>query len=170
MSDSLSDDVEFDDLITLAIAQAADPGAPRPEVKQRLMARLGEAAGPVPAGFSFRFAKDDDWLPHPLPGIRMKVLSLDRDRCCATVIFDVAPGTRFPAHRHTGGAEECYVISGSLFTWGQRLGAGDFVHANAETDHSELWTDEGCRVLLVVPPEDYFPAPPQWLAHGVNSG
>ena len=28
-------------------------------------------------------------------------------------------------------------------------------------DHEELWTDEGARVLLVVPPEDYMPDPPR---------
>ena len=35
--------------------------------------------------------------------------------------------------------------------------AGDFLHADANTDHGELWSEEGCRVLLVVPPEDYLP-------------
>jgi hypothetical protein len=34
--------------------------------------------------------------------------------------------------------------------------AGDFLHADAGTDHGELWTDEGCRVLLVASPEDYL--------------
>jgi queuine tRNA-ribosyltransferase len=42
-------------------------------------------------------------------------------------------------------------------TW--RLVAGDFIHADGETDHDELWTEDGCRVLLVVQPEDYFPEP-----------
>jgi quercetin dioxygenase-like cupin family protein len=165
MSDDREDlAVVFDDAVVLAYAELAakDAGndvAPGPDVKRRLLARLTEP--PAPKGFAFRYERDNDWAPHPLPGIRMKVLALDRDRGCATIILDVAPGARFPAHHHTGGAEECYVISGSLFTCGRRLRAGDFVHADAETDHTELWTDEGCRVLLVVPPEDYFPAPPQ---------
>src|SRR5258705_10889203 len=29
--------------------------------------------------------------------------------------------------------------------------AGDFLHADVDTDHGDLWTDEGPRVLLVVP-------------------
>lgn len=154
--------LEFDDAILLALAELAAlqvGEGPRPEVRARVLASLAEP--PVPEGFSFRYERDADWVPHPLPGIRMKVLALDRDRRCATVIFDVAPGTRFPAHHHGGGAEECYVISGSLHTCGRRLVAGDFVHADEGTDHGELWTEEGCRVLLVVPPEDYFPAPPR---------
>ena len=161
--DSRSDMIEFDPLVALALAGvAAGGGAPRPEVKRRLMDVLAAPpvpegfSLPVPEGFSFSFAADDAWLPHPVPGIRMKVLALNHAAGYATLLLDVAPGTRFPAHHHRA-AEECYVLSGSLYTCDRRLVAGDFVHADANTDHGELWTDEGCRVLLVVPPEDHLP-------------
>lgn len=148
--------IDFDDVVAVALAELArDVTGPRPEVKHRLLARLAEP--PVPAGFSFRFERDADWLPHPVPGIRMKVLALNKRNGYATLLLDVAPGTRFPAHHHEG-AEECYVVSGSLYTCGRRLTDGDFVHADADTDHGELWTEEGCRVLLVVPAEDYLPS------------
>ena len=91
----------------------------------------------------------------------MKVLALNKQRRYATLLLDVAPGTRFPPHHH-GGAEECYVVSGSIFTCGRRLGPGDFVHADADTDHGELWTDEGAQVILIVPPEEHLP--PSMLA------
>jgi len=126
-------------------------------VKIRLMARLDAAAPLPPPGFSFRFAADDDWVPHVVPGIRMKRLSSNVDRGYVTLLLDVEPGTRFPPHHHSEN-EDCYVISGSLFSCGRRFSAGDFLHASAGSDHGELWTDEGCRVLLVVPPEDYLPA------------
>lgn len=156
--DSWSGAIEFDPVVALAIARAAaGAAAPRPEVKQRLMEALAPPA--VPPGFSFRFAGDTDWLPHPVPGIRMKVLALNRAAGYATLLLDVAPGTRFPAHHH-GGAEECYVLSGSLHTFNRRMKTGDFLHADADTDHGELWTEEGCRVLLVVPPDDDLPEPP----------
>lgn len=151
------DAVEFDELIALALARAADSGhSPRGEVKERLMSRLAEANAPIPAGFSFRLASESDWLPHPVPGIRMKVLALNRERGYATLLLDVAPGARFPAHHHSGD-EECYVISGTLVACGRRIGAGDFHHADAGSDHGELWTEEGCRVLLTVSAEDYLP-------------
>lgn len=161
MTDNSNDVVLFDEAIALALAQAAANAdvAPRPEVKQMLLARLAEP--PAPAGFGFRYERETDWLPHPVPGIRMKVLALNRVHGYATLLLDVEPGTRFPAHHHAGGDEECYVVSGSLYTCGRRLSAGDFVHAAENTDHGELWTDEGCRVILVVPPEDYLPAPPR---------
>jgi len=160
MTDDLQDDViEFDEALVLALASFASGAVPRPEVKQRLLASLSEPH-PVPAGFSFRFASDADWLPHPVPGIRMKVLAMNHAAGYTTLLLDVAPGTRFPAHHHVG-AEECYVLSGSVYTWGRRMTAGDFLHADANTDHGELWTEEGCRVLLVVPPEDDLPLPPR---------
>ena len=151
------DAIEFDEMLTLALASlAAGDEAPRPEVRQRLLASIADP--PPPAGFAFRFASEDKWLPHPVPGIRMQVLALNRASGYATLLLDVAPGTRFPPHHH-GGAEECYVLSGTVYTCGRRMTAGDFLHADADTDHGEMWTDEGCRVLLVVPPEDDFPDP-----------
>ena len=155
--DPRSDPIEFDEMLALALASlTAASAAPSAEVKQRLLAGL--AGPPAPLGFSFRFAADANWLPHPVPGIRMKVLALNRAAGYATLLLDVAPGTRFPAHHH-GGAEECFVLSGSLYTSDRQMTAGDFLHADANTDHGELWTEEGCRVLLVVPPEDYLPEP-----------
>ena len=153
------DNVEFDEIVALGLAAAQGGPAPRPDVKARLMAR--SAASADPAGFAFHYASDNRWLPHPVPGIRMKVLALNKVRGYATLLLDVAPGTRFPAHHH-GGAEECYVVSGSIFTCGRRLGPGDFVHADGDTDHGELWTDEGAQVILIVPPEEHLP--PEMLA------
>ena len=157
--DPEADVIEFEDAVALALASLAMGAAPRPEVKRRLLESLTEPKR-VPAGFSFCFASDADWLPHPVPGIRMKVLAVNHAAGYATLLLDVSPGTRFPAHHH-GGAEECYVVSGSVYTCDRRMTAGDFLHADADTDHGELWSEEGCQVLLVVPPEDYMPLPPR---------
>lgn len=143
------DDLEFDELVARALAEAALGPAPPAGLKSLVLARVAREAA-VPAGFAFQFAADDEWLPYPVPGIRMKVLARDETSGYATLLLDVAPGVRFPAHHH-GGAEECYVISGSIHTLGRRLGPGDFVHADAGTDHPELWTEEGARVLLIIP-------------------
>jgi quercetin dioxygenase-like cupin family protein len=159
MTDQLDNAVEFDEFVAIALAELARGAAPDPAVRSQIMARLGGGAL-APAGFAFRLALDDDWLPHPVPGIRMKVLAMNRRTGYATLLLDVAPGTRFPAHHHDGD-EECYVLSGSVNTLGRRLGPGDFLHADAGTDHGELWTDEGAQVLLVAPPEDYMPDTPR---------
>jgi anti-sigma factor ChrR (cupin superfamily) len=152
-------DGEEEEDVIVALAVSVMGPAPAASVRSRLMSRL-HAAGTAPSGFAFSYARDDSWRPHLVPGIRMKVLAVNRERGYATLLLDVAPGTRFPAHHH-GGAEECYVVSGSLYTCGRRLEAGDFVHADANSDHDELWTDEGCRVILVVPPDEHLPG--DWL-------
>lgn len=151
--------IDFEDL-ELPLAELASTGidAPGPAVRDRLMARVFADAPPAPAGFTFSLAASDTWLPHPVPGIRMRVLAMNRENGYATLLLDVGPGTRFPAHHHSG-AEECYVVSGTVYTCGRRMGPGDFLHADGGTEHGELWTDEGARVILVVPPEDYMPDP-----------
>ena len=153
--------VDFDDLeLPLADLASAGVDSPRPEVRDRLMARVRADRPAIPEGFVFSMAASDQWLPHPVPGIRMRVLAMNRDRGYATLLLDVDPGTRFPAHHHSG-AEECYIVSGSIYSYGRRLGPGDFLHAEADTDHSEVWTGEGARVILVVQPEDYMPDTPK---------
>jgi anti-sigma factor ChrR (cupin superfamily) len=146
--------LELDETILIALAESVRGPAPRPEVKQQLLARL--FAADLPRGFAVRLAADDDWVPHPVPGIRMKVLSVNRRNGYATLLLEVAAGTRFPAHDHDGD-EECYVLSGSVMTVGRKLGPGDFIHADAGTHHEELWTDEGAQVLLVVPASELGP-------------
>jgi quercetin dioxygenase-like cupin family protein len=146
--------IDFGDMeFPLADLAAVGAAPPRRQLRDHLMARI-YADLPVPDGFRFDLAAQlNGWTPHPIPGICAKVLSVNRMRGYATVLLDVAPGTRLPPHHHSD-AEECYVISGSLFTWGRRLVAGDFLHADPGTDHTEMWSDEGCQVLLVVPPEE----------------
>ena len=154
MAQDPRDAVEFDDVVTIALAASADAGAARPLVRDRLLARVGSAS--IPDGFAFRFAEATAWQPHPIAGIRMQVLSAQRESGYAVLLLDVAPGTHYPAHHH-GGAEECYVLSGTLETCGRRLQAGDFLHADAGTDHGGLYTADGCQVLLVVSAADYLP-------------
>jgi anti-sigma factor ChrR (cupin superfamily) len=87
----------------------------------------------------------------------MKILAMSERKGYAALLLDVAPGVRFPAHHHSG-EEECLVLSGSVHTLGRRLGPGDFLHADAHTDHPEVWTEEGARVLLVLPAEEVLPS------------
>jgi quercetin dioxygenase-like cupin family protein len=151
MMDETDDAVDFDEVVTHALAELTAGPIPRAQVRAQLMARVSEDA--ARSGFVFRLAAEEDWMPYPVAGIRMKVLATNHRNGYATLLLDVAPGVRFPAHHH-GGDEECYVLSGSVHTLGRRLGPGDFLHADAGTDHSELWTPDGARVLLIVPTED----------------
>jgi anti-sigma factor ChrR (cupin superfamily) len=154
VSRPLENEIEFDEGMLVAMAESLEPTAPRSDLKARLLARLS-LERTLPRGFVLSLA-DEGWQPYPLPGIRMKVLAMSREQDSVTLLIDARPGARFPAHHH-GGDEECYVISGDVNTLGRRLGPGDFLHADAGTDHGELFTETGALVLLVVTPEDYLP-------------
>ena len=47
------------------------------------------------------------------------------------------------------------MISGSLIVEGRVMRAGDFHHAEGDSDHGEAWTDDGMEVLLVASASDY---------------
>ena len=124
------------------IASSAIGETPSPRVRDALLSLIA-----APSSHTITIT-DGVWVQGAVPGVRMKILAIDRARDRVTMLLRGEAGTRFPAHRHSG-PEDCYVISGSLIVDGQVLRPGDFHHAAAESDHGELWTDEGVEVLLV---------------------
>jgi quercetin dioxygenase-like cupin family protein len=121
---------------------------PSSALRDRLMTRVSR-----PGSFSV-FAANVPWLPTPFDGIQMKVLSHDQGRNSAVLYLQARAGARYPPHHH-GGTEECYVLSGDVRVDANVLHAGDFHHAEAGSDHGELWTQDGAEVLLVVTASDY---------------
>lgn len=115
--------------------------APPARVRAALLARIAE---PPPAGFTFAFAADAEFAPVPhAPGVSARVLHVDEAAGRFTCILKMAPGARYPAHRHDG-PEECVVLAGSIVVGGVRLRAGDYQRAAADTDHVEQWTTALC--------------------------
>jgi quercetin dioxygenase-like cupin family protein len=141
---------EVADLYDASVEMAASAGGqePSPGVRDALLARIA-----APSNHTITSA-DGEWVQTAVPGLRMKILAIDRARDRVTLLLKGEPGTRYPAHRHSG-PEECYVISGSLNVEGRLLRAGDFHHAEGDSDHGELWTDDGVQVLLVGAASDY---------------
>ena len=135
---------------SVEIAASAIGEAPSPGVRAALLARIG-----APATHTIT-AAEGEWVQTAVPGVRVKILSIDRVRDRVTMLLKGEPGARYPAHRHSG-PEECYVISGSVSVEGRVLRAGDFHHAEGDTDHGEIYTIEGAEVLLVGAITDYLP-------------
>jgi anti-sigma factor ChrR (cupin superfamily) len=134
---------------SVEIAASTLGETPSPEVREALLTRIA-----APTNHTIT-AADGEWLETRMPGISMKVLAIDRACDRVTMLLRGEPGARYPAHRHSA-PEECYVISGSLHIEGRVLRAGDFHHAEGESDHGEAWTDEGMEVLLVAAASDYL--------------
>jgi anti-sigma factor ChrR (cupin superfamily) len=131
------------------ILATADGPAPSPQVRERLMARiLG------PSRYT-QTADEADWLDSGIPGLKLRILALDRERDIVTMLIRGEPGARYPSHRHTK-PEECYVLRGTVIIEGRVLGPGDFQHADADSEHGEIYTADGAEVLLVAGATDYL--------------
>jgi anti-sigma factor ChrR (cupin superfamily) len=134
---------------SVEIAASASGEAPSPGVRDALLTRIAASSNHTIT------AAEGAWVETPVPGVRMKILAIDRARDQVTMLLRAEPGARYPAHRHSG-PEECYVISGSVIVEGQVLHPGDFHHAEGDSDHGEAWTNDGVEVLLVAAASDYL--------------
>jgi quercetin dioxygenase-like cupin family protein len=150
--------------VSATLALAAPQMDPPARVRDRLMAAIAAdpaataaAGAPAvrPANYTLG-ADEGQWNPTPFPGITMKILAIEPARNLVTMLLKGEPGARYPSHRHSAG-EECYVIAGSVVIEGRVLHAGDFHHAEADTDHGDIYTTEGTEVLLIAAVSDYLP-------------
>lgn len=137
------------DTVTV-VAASAEPVQPPAHLRARVL-----AAAAAPGRYTLH-AEVDDWFDTPFPGIRARVLAVDRAHSTATMLIRAEPGSVYPSHHHHG-AEECYVLRGSIVIDGRTLGVGDFHHADAGSDHGEITTLAGAEVLIVGAIEDYLP-------------
>jgi anti-sigma factor ChrR (cupin superfamily) len=133
-----------------AVADSVELVVPAAHVRARVL-----AAARTPSRYTVH-AGDADWFETGLLGIQAKVLAVDHVRALATLLIRAEAGAVYPSHRHHG-PEECYVIRGSIVIDGRVLRAGDFHHADADSDHGEITTVDGAEVLIVGAIEDYLP-------------
>lgn len=134
---------------TLHVAAAVEPHDPPAHVRERVLAATRE-----PSQYTLR--APDSWDESGIPGITAKVLAIDRPRGLVTLLLKGDVGARYPAHKHSG-PEECYVIRGSISIGGLVLHAGDFHHADTDSDHDEILAREPAEVLLIGAMADYLP-------------
>ena len=140
----------------LAVSLPTGP-APSPEVRARVLEQIAHTpqvrpagAADAPAGFTFHGRDEGEWQPTPIPGLRVKPLSICHEKGYWTVLVELAPGTSFPEHDHDG-AEDLYVLSGDLVTEGRTLGPGDSIHAEPGTHHHAMYSPNGCVALVIEP-------------------
>lgn len=142
--------------ITRALLAGLPVKRPRPGLKAQLLARVARTDGDAaprsakPPPFRTQRKDEGDWLSLPFPGIRAKLLSCDLQRNYAWIYAEIGAGVRYPSHHHSA-AEELYVLTGDLVVNGTVLHAGDFHHAEADTDHADVASVDGCTALMLVP-------------------
>ncbi len=77
------------------------------------------------------------WEPSRFPGVKTKVLLVDRESGITTALVHMAPGAKLPNHEHML-IEQTYVLEGSLMCGEGECKAGDFVWRPAGSRH-EAW-------------------------------
>jgi anti-sigma factor ChrR (cupin superfamily) len=135
----------------MALATSVDQVEPPARVRDRVLAAIK-----TPSRYTV-WGKEGEWTESGLPGIQTKILAVDKPRGLVTMLLRADPGAVYPSHRHSG-PEECYVLKGSVVIDGRTLRAGDFHHADEDSDHGEIMTVEGAEVLLVGAVNDYMPS------------
>ena len=145
-----------DDLDSLAVALAAvaEPSAPPPGLRARLLARLSavpaitHATEPVP-GIQFLLRADGEWSEIGVPGVQMKYLHVEPTRRYVRTLVRMAAGARFPPHRHQD-REETLLLEGDLRVDDQDMQPGDYCIAQSGTVHGGLSTERGALFLALV--------------------
>jgi anti-sigma factor ChrR (cupin superfamily) len=133
------------------VATTLPQSEPPAHVRERVL-----AAARKPVRYTV-WAADAAWIETGLPGIRARVLAVDNARSLVTLVIRAEPGAVYPSHKHRG-PEECFVISGSVVIDDRVLRAGDFHHADEDSEHGEITTTEGAEVLIVGAISDYLPS------------
>lgn len=87
------------------------------------------------------------WAPTTVEGVRVKVLHEDAEADQRTALYQMDPGTCYPAHVH-GGSEECYVLSGDLQVEDLEMRRGDFQRVSGGSHHVPQSTIGGCVLFI----------------------
>ena len=138
------------DAAATAVALCVQEVDPPAHLRERVL-----AAASMPIRYTV-WAADAAWMDTGLPGIRARILSVDKARSQVTLVIRAEPGAVYPPHKHHG-PEECLVLSGSVVIDGRVLRAGDFHHADEDSEHGAITTTEGAEVLIVGAVADYLP-------------
>lgn len=157
--------------IAAALVATTPVKAPKPELKARILAQITERkaasnpadapgtqahrepdSSPLTQGLRSIRKNEGPWIPMPIPGLRIKMLSIVPERNYAMLYAEIDAGVRYPSHHHDA-AEELYVLTGDLRINQVRLEAGDFHHAEPGSDHEEIVSEHGCTALMLVPLE-----------------
>lgn len=133
----------------LMLAASADPHEPPPHARDRVLAALATPS-------TYTVEASAAWIDSGHTGISAKILAVDRPRGLVTMLLRGERGSVYPSHRHST-PEECYVVRGSISIGNLVLHAGDFHHADSDSEHDEILVLEPAEVMLVGAIADYLP-------------
>jgi anti-sigma factor ChrR (cupin superfamily) len=86
-------------------------------------------------------------------GAGLSVLDINEEAGRRLQIVRLAPNGRILAHINHG-TEIVYVVRGTIVIDGTRLKAGDVLSSPQGTMHREIWSPDGCELVMECSPED----------------
>jgi hypothetical protein len=125
-----------------ALPLGAPDVAPRRELRQRLMDRIGAPPKPKKPTIGTIVRPADTAWTIVTPGVEMRPL-LEKK----TMLIRMAPGSSLPEHDHEFG-EQCLVLEGSLRAGAAEAHAGDFTFMPPGSRHGQLFSETGCLLLI----------------------
>jgi anti-sigma factor ChrR (cupin superfamily) len=158
---------EFRDLVfelqraTGLVAKSVPQVTLPPHLKKKILERIASSKE-IPSapgatmlpGLRFQeAASESGWKALPVPGAFIKMLSFENERGYAVLLGKLEAGTRYPAHVNAG-PEDIYILSGDLVVGSRRLKAGDFHHADKDSEHEVNYSEHGCTLLAVLTTDD----------------
>jgi len=123
------------------IAFAIPEVNPAPRLRQKLLRRIAPKSSVVRA-------HQVEWQKTAFEGVEVRQLFLDSATGTITSMVRLAPGAKYPSHRHAN-LEHCYVLEGDLVSNDHTLHAGDYEVNAPDTDHSPVTSHGGCLLLII---------------------
>jgi len=125
---------------------------PRPQLEQRLAARIAAETGGEPRAPATPQWKEPEWQ-QVAPGIWCQLLATDDERHTVSMLVRLEPGYSYPAHRHAG-REELHLLEGELWIDERKLYPGQYYRAEAGSGDEIVWSGTGCSCVLITSTKD----------------
>jgi hypothetical protein len=135
-----------------ALAYAEPPLAVPASLKQRLFNRIQQET--TEGVFVSMRSTELTWKPHPVKGLMMAVLKIDRTKREISALIRAEVDVVYPSHRHATG-EEIMMLQGELIDRGVTYTAGDYLYSAADSKHSPS-AIAGCMFFVRTSLDDVF--------------
>jgi anti-sigma factor ChrR (cupin superfamily) len=139
------------------LGESITPVAPRPTVRNRLLARIADFERLRPIAEVRR--DEGAWVPLGPPGVEFRPLFHEAATGRSTYLVRMAAGARVAAHRH-GDVEQCLVLKGDIRSGEMVYEEGDFIVMDKGTIHPEIHSVNG-NLLLIIAGHNEFQQTPE---------
>lgn len=134
------------------LAYAETPLDVPTNLKQRLFNRIQQETKAL--DFVALRSEEFKWQPHPVKGLMMAVLNIDRENREISALIRAEKDVEYPSHHHATG-EEIFMLQGELIDRGVTYKPGDYLYSKAGSVHAPT-AIAGCMFFVRTSLDDGF--------------